>query len=50
MQYCKRCGKLLQNYQATITGVRGVLDGKTVYWVTLKCCGYKTSIIETSIV
>ena len=49
VQYCKGCGKLIQNYQGTITGVRGVLKGKTVYWIKLDCCGYRTSVIETSI-
>ncbi|MBQ7138079.1 MAG: hypothetical protein IJO39_03685 [Clostridia bacterium] len=47
--YCSNCGRLLKNYSATITGVRGVLDGKTLYWVTRKCCGHKSSIIETEI-
>ena len=32
--YCSNCGRLLKNYSATITGVRGVLDGHTLYWVT----------------
>ena len=50
IDYCPRCGRLLMNYQATITGVRGVLDGNTLYWVTRKCCGYKSSVIETAIV
>lgn len=50
IKYCSKCGKLMNNYSATITGVRGVLDGKTVYWITLSCCGNKTSVIETSIV
>lgn len=50
IDYCKGCGKLLTNYHATITGVRGVLDGHTVYWVKHNCCGYRTSVIETSIV
>ena len=49
IKYCKSCGRLMQNYDATITGVHGVLDGNTVYWITLNCCGYKTSVIETSI-
>ena len=44
--YCSNCGRLLKNYEATITGV---LDGKTIYWVTRNCCGRKTSIIETDI-
>ena len=48
--YCSNCGRLLKNYEATITGVRGVLNGKTLYWVTRKCCGHKSSIIETEIV
>lgn len=48
--YCENCGRLLMNYQATITGVRGTLDGKTVYWVTRNCCGYKSNVIETAIV
>lgn len=50
VQYCSNCGKLLMEYDATITGVRGVLDGHTVYWVTRKCCGWKSSIIDTAIV
>ena len=49
INYCSNCGTLLKNYQAKITGVRGVLDGKTVYWVTRSCCGLKTSIHETEI-
>ena len=27
VEYCPRCGKLLLNYEATIAGVRGKLDG-----------------------
>ena len=50
IQYCPRCAKLLMNYEATITGLRGVLDGKKIYWITRKCCGYKTSVIESDIV
>ena len=49
IEYCSGCGRLLKNYQAMITGVRGVLDGKTVYWVTRACCGKQTSMIETEI-
>lgn len=49
IDYCPNCGRLLKNYSATITGVRGVLDGHTLYWVTRNCCGYKTSIIDTEI-
>ena len=49
IEYCSGCGRLLKNYQATIVGVRGVLDGKTVYWITRNCCGKKTSMIETEI-
>lgn len=45
IDYCPNCGKLLLNYSATITGLRGVLDGKNVYWITRDCCGYKTSAI-----
>lgn len=26
--YCSNCGRLLKNYSVTITGVRGVLNGK----------------------
>ena len=47
--YCANCGRLLKNYSVTLTGVRGVLDGKTLYWVTRHCCGWKSSIIETEI-
>lgn len=50
IDYCSNCGRLLKNYSATITGVRGVLDGKTIYWVTMNCCGRKTSMIETEII
>ena len=27
-----------------------ILEGKTLYWVTRSCCGWKSSVIETSIV
>ena len=47
--YCSNCGRLLKNYSATITGVRGVLKGHTLYWVTRNCCGWKSSIIDTEI-
>lgn len=50
INYCPRCARLLMNYEATITGIRGVLDGKTIYWITRKCCDYKTSILESDIV
>jgi len=49
ISYCSNCGRLLKSYEATITGVRGVLHGKTLYWVTRSCCGHKSSIIETEI-
>lgn len=49
IDYCSNCGRLLKNYDVTITGVRGELDGHTLYWVTRKCCGHKSSIIETEI-
>lgn len=49
IDYCSNCGRLLKNYEVTITGVRGVLDGHTIYWVTRKCCGHKSSIIDTEI-
>lgn len=48
--YCSNCGKLLTRYDATITGIRGVLDGKTIYWITRHCCGHRTSVIESAIV
>ncbi|MBR2869139.1 MAG: hypothetical protein IKB88_08800 [Clostridia bacterium] len=50
IDYCPRCAKLLKNYEATITGVRGILNGNPIYWITRKCCGYKTSEIEHVIV
>lgn len=50
INYCPSCAKLLNNYEATITGVRGILDGVPIYWITRKCCGYKTSEIEYAIV
>ena len=50
VEYCPKCGKLLLNYEATIAGVRGVVDGKTLYWVTLGCCGYRTSVSESAII
>ncbi len=49
INYCPSCAKLLKNYEATITGVRGILDGVPIYWITRKCCGYKTSEIEYAI-
>ena len=49
IEYCSGCGRLQKNYQATIVGVRGVLDGKTIYWVTRTCCGWKNSMTETEI-
>ena len=49
IDYCAGCGRLRTNYDATITGVCGVLDGNTVYWVTRRCCGRKSSVIETCI-
>ena len=49
IQYCAGCGALIHYYQGTITGVRGVLDGQTVYWIKLSCCGRISSIVETSI-
>lgn len=48
--YCPSCARLLKNYEATITGIRGILNGNPVYWITRKCCGYKTSEIEYAIV
>ena len=50
VQYCNGCGRLLMDYEATITGVRGVVDGKTLYWVTFSCCGYRTSVSESAII
>ena len=48
--YCPSCARLLKNYEATITGIRGILKGVPIYWITRKCCGYKTSEIENVIV
>jgi hypothetical protein len=48
VKYCPGCGRLIMNIPATITGVRGVLDGKTLYWVTYSCCGYRSSSSETA--
>lgn len=50
INYCPSCAKLLKNYEATITGVRGILNSVPVYWITRKCCGYETSEIEYAIV
>lgn len=47
--YCPNCAALLKNFKATITGVRGVLKGETIYWVTYHCCGHKSSLIESDI-
>lgn len=47
--YCSNCGRLLKNYEVTITGIRGILNGKTLYWVKRNCCGTNSSIIETEI-
>ena len=48
--YCAKCGKLLMEYEATIVGERGVVDGKKLYWVKRSCCGYRSSVVETAIV
>ena len=48
VNYCPSCGKLSMEYDATITGIRGVLDGSTVYWITRSCCGYRSSAIDSS--
>jgi len=50
IMYCSNCAKLLYNYEATITGIRGVLNGHTLYWVTRSCCGWKSSIIDLEII
>ena len=50
IEYCSNCARLLTRYDATITGVRGVLDGTTIYWITRHCCGYKTSVSEWAII
>ena len=50
VEYCPKCGKLVMNYEATITGVRGETDGKTLYWVTFGCCGYRSSVSEAAII
>lgn len=50
IEYCPRCGKLLRNYEVTITGERGVVDGKKLYWCTYSCCGYKSSVLESAII
>jgi len=49
IEYCPNCARLIANLPVTLTGVRGVLDGKTIYWVTYSCCGHRTSRIETDI-
>jgi len=46
IKYCPNCARLLCNAKVTITGVRGVLDGSTVYWVTHNCCGHKSTAID----
>ena len=50
IEYCPRCGTLLLNYEATITGIRGELDGKAIYWITRSCCGYRTCVSEAEII
>ena len=53
VEYCPNCGKLIMNFQATITGFRSIdepeLDGKDQYWITYNCCGHKTNINEIAI-
>ena len=50
VKYCERCGKSLMDYEGTIAGVRGKLDGKTLYWITRNCCGFRSSVSETAII
>lgn len=49
IEYCPKCGKLLRNYQATIIGLRGTLDGNDVYWIYRHCCSSRNIAIETEI-
>ena len=49
LEYCPGCGKMMTSYEATITDVRGALDGNTVYWVTYNCCGRRASVAEDCI-
>lgn len=49
INYCPSCAVLLESYEATITGIRGILEGVPVYLVSLKCCGYKKSVCENDI-
>lgn len=49
IEYCPKCGKLILNYQATIIGLRGTLDGNDVYSIYRHCCSSRNSAIETEI-
>ena len=49
IRYCQNCTRLLKNYEATITGVRGILNGVPLYWVKRRCCGYASSVSEKEI-
>ena len=49
IDYCQNCARLLKNYEVTITGVRGILNGVPLYWVKRSCCGHKSSVIEYEI-
>ena len=49
IEYCSKCGKLLKNYQATIRGFRGILDGISIYWIIRHCCSSNNSANELEI-
>ena len=49
ISYCQNCARLLKNYEVTITGIRGILNGVPLYWVKRSCCGHKSSVTEKEI-
>ena len=49
INYCRNCGRLLLNYEGKITGLRGILEGKPIYWVACPSCGHERSVSEIAI-
>ena len=50
VNYCSKCGRLLMNFEATITEEDCILNGKKYYWVSLSCCGARDNVCESSII
>lgn len=48
--HCPGCSKVLIEYNATITGVRDLLDGSLLYYTKHNCCGFRGYTEEDDII